>query len=80
MRATFQASCRLSFYRSNQRIGRFGAGLYRADCRDRAPGYFESDLSQELYGLGGIVASEDDLKAFLGLVGMPEYSLATDDC
>jgi hypothetical protein len=70
----------LFFYRGDQRIGRFGAGLYRADCRDPAPGYFESDLSQELYGLGGIGASEDDLKAFLGLVGMPEYSLATDDC
>src|SRR5262249_24218649 len=72
----------LLFYRGDQRAGRFGAGRYRADCRvPAAPGYFESDLpSPPLYGIGGIGASEDDLKAFLCLVGMPEYSLDTNDC
>lgn len=70
----------LFFYAGDKRMGTFGAGRYRADCRVPAPGFFESDLSQELYGIGGIGASEDDLKAFLDLLGMPEYSLATDDC
>jgi hypothetical protein len=71
----------LFFYRGDQRLGRFGAGRYRADCRDPSPGYFESDLPLNgqlpLYGIG---ASEDDLRAFLALVGMPEYPLDTNDC
>ena len=71
----------LFFYRGDQRLGRFGAGRYRTDCRDPSPGYFESDLllngQLPLYGIG---ASEDDLRAFLALVGMPEYSLDTNDC
>lgn len=71
----------LLFYRGDQRLGRFGAGRYRADCRDPTPGYFESDLPRDgqlpLYDIG---ASEDDLHAFLALIGMPEYSLDTNDC
>jgi hypothetical protein len=71
----------LFFYRGDQRLGRFGAGRYRADCRDPSPGYFQSDLPLNgqlpLYGIG---ASEDDLRAFLAVIGMPEYSLDTNDC
>jgi hypothetical protein len=71
----------LFFYSGDHRLGRFGAGRYRADCRDPSPGYFESDLA--LNGqlpLHGIGASEADLNAFLVLLGIPEYSLDTNDC
>jgi hypothetical protein len=71
----------LFFYSGDKRLGRFGAGRYRADCRDYSPGYFQSDLalSGEL-PLHGIGASEADLRAFLTLLGIPDYSLDTDDC
>ena len=71
----------LFFYSGDKRLGRFGAGRYRADCRDYSPGYFESDLA--LNGelpLHGIGASEADLSAFLALLGIADYSLDTDDC
>ena len=73
-------SLELFFYRGDQLIGRFGACRIRTDCGISAAGWFESDLSHELYGLGGILASAEDLEAFLRLVGMPEYSLAIDEC
>jgi hypothetical protein len=71
----------LFFHRGDQRLGRFGAGLYRSDCRDTSPGYFQSDLALDgQLPLHGIGASETDLKAFLTLVGLPDDSLETNDC
>ena len=71
----------LLFYRLDQRLGQLGAGRYGAACHRSVPGYFESDLPRNgqppLYG---IEVSDDDLHAFLALVGLPEYSLDVESC
>src|SRR5213079_1406688 len=61
----------LLFYSGEKRLGRFGAGRYRSDCRDPSPGYFETDLASDgtLHG-----ETEADLSAFLNALDMPGYS------
>ena len=62
-------SVEIYFYRGDERLGRFGAS-YNAGVW-----YFESDLaSKDHFTLRGIRASDDEVRAFIALIGMPDFT------
>jgi hypothetical protein len=65
----------LFFYRGDQRLGRFGPSC------DGGTWFFESDLaSKDRFTLYGIPVSNEDVRAFIALVGMADYPLKTEGC
>jgi hypothetical protein len=63
------------FYHAEERLGRFGASC------NGGIWFFESDLaSKDRFTLYGIRASDEDVRAFIALIGMADYPLKTEGC
>jgi hypothetical protein len=68
-------SLEIYFYRGDERLGRFGASC------DGGTWFFESELtSKDRFTLRGIRASDEDVRAFIALIGMADYPLKTEGC